>query len=1375
MPPVDHDAAPALWFAARAGDKVALESAINTVADVDCATEKGVTALMLAAATAQVECVTLLLKAGAESHLTTAKGRTALHIAEERRAAWAEGRKLSHLEQPPDKDAEKSDAQMLSHFDEVVALLEDHAIEKALAEIAAAPEPSSEPTVQPTLELIMNFLAVYLETADLETVTIKGIKQTLSTELGAEEGRSYGHWWLKESIDKFSMARLLLPPPEPLGPPARIRVVSGERGIDCSGTYNLIPGQLRNGGPCYTREGGTGAIYYDGTYWKICSIGNGAVETGWNFSQSGVCTAVPLGSWDASKRQMSETTRDYSSLTLEASPDAGAPPPALAQGMLCRMTSVPEMELGSGIVAGDTVRILSIGGQNGPLGILIGGDMVRIQREMPGKGTTTARCTAGLLIPLEASDQSPLNVGDLVMLSGGATGGPLKPGDVGKIWHAHPTFGYLIEFPVGTRAHLNGNHHWYKRGDLKKGGGINFSASKPAAGGLLGGGGASDFAVGSKVNYGSFRGCTVAMLHADGSVDVNVPGVGTHSRVARSTVRLLEGTPPPLPFGAPAAGLGAPVNPFAPGASSAAPPPAPFGAVPSPIGGRAAPAAAPNPFGAPAPTPFGAAPTAFGQAPTPFAAAPKNAFGVPAAPAAGPFGAGLGGAAGAGLFGGAAPAPAGGLFGGAAPAPAGGLFGGAAPAPAGGLFGGAAPAPAGGLFGGAAPAPAGGLFGGAAPTSGTVNDGGPHCAARRQPQEGPHVCMFCKGRFTSCFGSYGVRNRITRTWREGTSADPSDYPESPNPQYCTQGCEISARPAGGALFGGGARPSFGSPSSATTSPFAPAPSASSLFGSPPPAGAFGAASPAPATSGFGFGAASPAPATSGFGFGAASPAPATSGFGFGAAPAFSQTPNPAFSQPMAAPAGGILGMPAAVPAPAGGMFGSTDALFRVEGAGAYDVVNGDYKVDVAAGLKDGAPCYIKIASREFGYGQVFHTIARRDGKWWMIESVPSQPPRMLYSVAASADDKPPPTGWGRDSCVPFGNGCFAPSAEKMALMPSIVALRAAAATLGAPAAAVPSADAELEQQLEQLHTAVKENKLADVKALLADVKAGRCESSNLVNMADEKGITALVWAAAIGHGEMVRFLLEAGADKTAVTKKGNNALQAAKLGQAKTGGNARFDEVIRALESPAAFGSFGAPAAGAPSAFGAPAGGGLGATPSAFGSPAGGAFGVVAKPAFGAPTPPAFGAPTPPAFGAATPPAFGAPTPPAFGAPTPPAFGAPSSSGAVPSLFAHKPAFSTPGGATPFGAAPAAAPAAGFSFGGTATATALAPAPSPATVSPLAPASEASSVFGPAPAPPPPLLVGSPEEAYSFGSIGVSPPSPSVGEWVLVPSPADEL
>ena len=52
-------------------------------------------------------------------------------------------------------------------------------------------------------------------------------------------------------------------------------------------------------------------------------------------------------------------------------------------------------------------------------------------------------------------------------------------------------------------------------------------------------GGALNFAVGSHVDYGGFAGCTVAVLHADGSVDINIPGVGIHSRVARSAVRLV--------------------------------------------------------------------------------------------------------------------------------------------------------------------------------------------------------------------------------------------------------------------------------------------------------------------------------------------------------------------------------------------------------------------------------------------------------------------------------------------------------------------------------------------------------------------------------------------------------------------------------------------------------------------------------------------------------------------------------------------------------------------------------------------------------------------------------------------------------------------
>jgi len=54
-------------------------------------------------------------------------------------------------------------------------------------------------------------------------------------------------------------------------------------------------------------------------------------------------------------------------------------------------------------------------------------------------------------------------------------------------------------------------------------------------------GGALNFAVGSHVSYGSYSGCTVCRLHADGSVDINIPGVGIHPRVARSAVRLVRG------------------------------------------------------------------------------------------------------------------------------------------------------------------------------------------------------------------------------------------------------------------------------------------------------------------------------------------------------------------------------------------------------------------------------------------------------------------------------------------------------------------------------------------------------------------------------------------------------------------------------------------------------------------------------------------------------------------------------------------------------------------------------------------------------------------------------------------------------------------
>jgi len=147
------------------------------------------------------------------------------------------------------------------------------------------------------------------------------------------------------------------------------------------------------------------------------------------------------------------------------------------------------------------------------------------------------------------------------------------------------------------------------------------------------------------------------------------------------------------------------------------------------------------------------------------------------------------------------------------------------------------------------------------------------------------------------------------------------------------------------------------------------------------------------------------------------------------------------------------------------LLAKASAVLRVEGAGAYDHVQGEYRVDVAAGLKDGVPCYVKVGDPSVAYGnaQASSMIMRRDGKWWIASSVSNQPPSMLYSVA-STGDKPPPTGWGRDGCVPLPTGFFAPSADKKPLMPSIVLLedRAVASAPIASGSPVPSAAAEKE-------------------------------------------------------------------------------------------------------------------------------------------------------------------------------------------------------------------------------------------------------------------------------------------------------------------------
>jgi len=355
------------------------------------------------------------------------------------------------------------------------------------------------------------------------------------------------------------------------------------------------------------------------------------------------------------------------------------------------------------------------------------------------------------------------------------------------------------------------------------------------------------------------------------------------------------------------------------------------------------------------------------------------------------------------------------LFGGA-PAPTAGLFGGA-PAPAAGLFGGA-PAPAAGLFGGA-PAPAAGLFGGAP-------------APAVNPFNAPAAGLF--GR--------------------------------------------APAPAAG-LFGGAPAPAaglFGGAPAPAVNPF----NAPSTFGAPAPAPAVGFGGFGGGAAGFGGGVVAPAPAPAvgfgGFGGGAACFGGGAAGFGGGAAgfggAAAAGTGNPPYKpvqereQVAGAPGQvqvyqycSITKMPQYDAKSleelrfedyAKGNTGA--AVLRVEGAGAYDHVQGEYKVDVAAGLKDGVPCYIKVGdpSVAFGNVQATSTITRRDGKWWIASSLSNQPPSMLYSVA-STGDKPPPTGWGRAGCMPLPTGLFAPSADKMALMPSIVPL-AAGAVASAPIA-----------------------------------------------------------------------------------------------------------------------------------------------------------------------------------------------------------------------------------------------------------------------------------------------------------------------------------
>ena len=74
------------------------------------------------------------------------------------------------------------------------------------------------------------------------------------------------------------------------------------------------------------------------------------------------------------------------------------------------------------------------------------------------------------------------------------------------------------------------------------------------------------------------------------------------------------------------------------------------------------------------------------------------------------------------------------------------------------------------------------------------------CAARRPTQRGALACEFCRGSFTRCLGSYGMRDGAG-VWREEQSGDLSKVPESPNGRWCCLGCEQAT--AGPAASDGG--------------------------------------------------------------------------------------------------------------------------------------------------------------------------------------------------------------------------------------------------------------------------------------------------------------------------------------------------------------------------------------------------------------------------------------------------------------------------------------------------------------------------------------------------------------------------------------------
>ncbi len=97
--------------------------------------------------------------------------------------------------------------------------------------------------------------------------------------------------------------------------------VEGCQRAGCNGDF-FFAGE-RNDHPCFTNRRGAGALYFDGTFWKICQIGEGPDERGWNYSQKpsdepgAAARLPPLGAWTREQANQGEAPVAYGAVRVE--------------------------------------------------------------------------------------------------------------------------------------------------------------------------------------------------------------------------------------------------------------------------------------------------------------------------------------------------------------------------------------------------------------------------------------------------------------------------------------------------------------------------------------------------------------------------------------------------------------------------------------------------------------------------------------------------------------------------------------------------------------------------------------------------------------------------------------------------------------------------------------------------------------------------------------------------------------------------------------------------------------------------------------------------------------------------------------------------